>query len=339
MLAFAALLGAASLTFSGAQPQLAATGDQVYLVFGKGDVISVARSMDAGNTFGAPTALPVHGRLALGMRRGPRIAATPRAVLVTAVAGARGGGADGDIQLFRSADGGATWAPAAVINDVPGAAREGLHGLAANAAGVVVIAWLDLRGPGTRIYSATSRDHGATWSPDVLAYESPSGTVCQCCHPSVAVDDRGRIAIMFRNSLDGNRDMYVVRSSDGRTFAPARRLGTESWALNACPMDGGSVNLAGDEIIATWRRDDAVFLTTDTAPERRLATGRDPVIAFAGGHQDIAWAALTGVELMRDGAAPMPLGVGRFPSIVALATTTVVAWEDRGSITVRSLPR
>jgi hypothetical protein len=339
VLALATLLGAASLAFSGVQPQLAATGDQVYLVFGKGDIISVARSQDAGTTFGAPTALPAQGRLALGMRRGPRIAATPRSVLVAAIAGARGGGADGDIQLLRSTDSGATWAPAIVINDVPGAAREGLHAMAANAAGVVVIAWLDLRAPGTRIYTAASRDHGATWSPDVLAYESPSGSVCQCCHPSVAVDDRGRIAIMFRNSLDGNRDMYVVRSGDGRTFTAARRLGTESWALNACPMDGGSVNLAGDDVVATWRRDDAVFLTTDTVPERRLATGRDPVVAVAGAHHDIAWAAPSGVELMRDGAAPMPLGTGRFPSIVALETKTVVAWEDRGSITVRSLPR
>lgn len=339
MLAFAALLGAASLTFSGAQPQLAATGDQIYLVFGKGDVISVARSTDAGGTFGTPVALPVQGRLALGMRRGPRIAATPRAVLVAAVAGTRGGGADGDIQLFRSTDGGATWAQPVVINDVPGAAREGLHAMGANGAGVVVIAWLDLRATGTRIYTATSRDHGATFAPDVLAYESPSGTVCQCCHPSVAIDDRGRIAIMFRNSLDGNRDMYVVRSSEGRTFTPARRLGTESWALDACPMDGGSVTLAGDEVLATWRRDDAVFLTTDGVPERRLATGRDPVVAVAGRHQDIAWAAPSGVELMRDGAEPMALGPGRFPALIALETKTVVAWEGKGSITLRVLPR
>jgi hypothetical protein len=339
VLAVATILGAASLVFAGVQPQLAAAGDQLYLVFGKGDAVSVARSTDAGTTFGEPVALPVRGRLALGMRRGPRIAATPRAVLVTAITGVRGGGADGDVQLFRSTDGGATWTPALVINDVPGAAREGLHAMAANEAGLVVVAWLDLRAEGTRVYTATSRDHGATWSPDVVAYQSPSGTVCECCHPSVAVDARGRIAVMFRNSLDGNRDMYVVRSSDGRTFSPAGRLGTESWSLNACPMDGGSVSLAGNGVVATWRRDDAVFLTTDAVPERKLATGRDPVIAVAGAHQDIAWAGAAGVELLRDGAAPLPLGAGRFPAVLAFDTRTVVAWEDKGSITVRSLPR
>ena len=60
---------------------------------------------------------------------------------------------------------------------------------------------------------------------------------------------------------------------------------------------------------------------------------------MAGAHQDIAWAGAAGVELLRDGAAPLPLGAGRFPAVLAFDTRTVVAWEDKGSITVRSLPR
>ena len=82
-----------------------------------------------------------------------------------------------------------------------------------------------------------------------------------------------------------------------------------------------------------------MFLTTAAAPERKLATGRDPVVGGTGTNKDIAWAGPTGVELMRDGAAPLPLGAGRFPAVIALDARTVVAWEDKGSITVRSLPR
>ena len=44
------------------------------------------------------------------------------------------------------------------MNDVSGAAREGMHGLGANASGLVVVAWLDLREKGTRVYAAVSRD-------------------------------------------------------------------------------------------------------------------------------------------------------------------------------------
>ena len=48
----------AAVVFSGLQPQLAAVGDRVYLVFGQGDLVSVAGSSDGGNTFEKSTALP-----------------------------------------------------------------------------------------------------------------------------------------------------------------------------------------------------------------------------------------------------------------------------------------
>ena len=45
---------------------------------------------------------------------------------------------------------------------------------------------------------------------------------------------------MWRNSLDGARDMFVSESRDGgRTFSNARKLGSGTWPLKACPMDGG----------------------------------------------------------------------------------------------------
>src|SRR5687768_12776708 len=92
--AVAVVLATAAPTssFPGVQPQLTAVGDRVYLAFGRADTISVARSDDRGETFGTPTRLPVSGRLSLGMHRGPRVAVTSSTVLVTAVAGAKGGG-------------------------------------------------------------------------------------------------------------------------------------------------------------------------------------------------------------------------------------------------------
>jgi hypothetical protein len=306
---FVTVVTAAAVVFSGTQPQMAATRDRVYLTFGKGDGISVARSMDGGRTFDSPSALPVAGKLALGMRRGPRIAATGSAVLVTAVIGARGGGADGDVLLYRSTDDGATWASPVVINDVAGSAREGMHAMA------------------------------STWAPDALVYASPSGSVCECCHPSVATDEEGRVAIMFRNHVDGHRDMFVARSADGRTFTPATKLGTGSWALSACPMDGGSLAFGPDGVVSAWRREDRVFLSTATTPEQRLGIGRDPVLARHGVHQDLAWSTLDGVQLVRDGGAPTSPGRGRFPSLVALANQTLIAWEHEGHVVVQSIAR
>ena len=145
MFTAAVFAASASIVVSGVQPQLAAIGDRVYLVFGQGDLISIVRSSDGGETFDTPSVLPRPGKLALGMRRGPRIAVTSDAVLVAAVAGAKGGGADGDVLLYRSTDRGVTWTAPVAINDVPGSAREGLHAIVASPTGLVVVAWLDLR--------------------------------------------------------------------------------------------------------------------------------------------------------------------------------------------------
>src|SRR5689334_7994411 len=86
---------AAVASFAGLQPQLAAGGGAIYLTFATGNVVSVARSTDAGASFTAPVALPAAGVLSLGKHRGPRVAATAQAVVVAAIAGAKGGGADG----------------------------------------------------------------------------------------------------------------------------------------------------------------------------------------------------------------------------------------------------
>lgn len=340
MLVLTLIAVATTLGWVGTQPQLATSGAETYLAFGQGSTITVVRSTDEGQSFDAPSEIHVTGRMALGMRRGPRIAATPDAVVVTAVVGARGGGADGDVVMYRSTDAGRSWSTATPINDVAGSAREGLHGMAANTAGLVVVTWLDLRQKGTRLYAAVSRDHGATWAPDVLVYASPSGSVCECCHPSVDVTDAGEIVVMFRNSVEGNRDMYAARSRDGRTFDAAVKLGTGTWPLQGCPMDGGAVVLAPDGVVAAWRREDGVFLTTAAGPEQRLGTGRDAVVGQVGATQEVAWSGTDGVVLWRAGrATTTTLGAGRFPSLIAFPRHTLVTWEDKGRVHVRTLPR
>jgi hypothetical protein len=328
-----------AIVLAGVQPQLAAVGDSVFVVFGQGDTISVARSTDGGETFRPAVALPAAGRLSLGMRRGPRIAGTTQALLVSAVAGTKGGGADGDVVLYRSTDGGGTWTTPVAINDEAGSAREGLHAMASTPAGLVVLAWLDLRQGGTRIYATVSRDHGRTWASDALVYASPDGAVCECCHPSIAIGANGQIAVMFRNNLGGNRDMYVARSSDAVTFAPPAKLGTGSWALNACPMDGGAITFDREDIVAIWRRENQVYLSTSAVPEQLVGPGRDPVVSQFEDRRDLAWSAPEGVRLSRGDSAPVSLGPGRFPSVLALADRTVVAWEHQGQAMVTTLRR
>ena len=124
----ALLLAAAS---PGQQPQLAHDGNRTFLVVARDHQVAVMRSSDAGRTFASASTIAIEGAMAAGMHRGPRVAVTNTAVLVAAIVGAQGGGKDGDVVLYRSTDEGATWSAPLVVNDVPAAAREGLHGMAA----------------------------------------------------------------------------------------------------------------------------------------------------------------------------------------------------------------
>lgn len=282
--------------------------------------------------------------LAVGRHRGPRVTILKDAILVSAVVGekvstsphAHGLPADGNITVWRSEDHGKTWSRSGIVNDVPGAAREGFHAIAQDAAGHLTAVWLDLRAKGTQLYTSRSADGGHSWSKNVLAYASPSGTICQCCAPSAAVDPNGHIAVMWRNVLDGARDMYVA-SAEGMGFGPARKLGTGTWKLDACPMDGGAVALDQGHLTSVWRREGDVYRADPGKPEQRIGTGKDIAAASTPSGLYVAWSKGAGLEILAPHAsAPVPLAArGGFVNLAALPDGSVLAaWEADGSIFV-----
>jgi hypothetical protein len=274
------------------QPQVAVSKDgTVHLVFGVGETVQYARSTDGGQTFSKPGEAFRVSNMPLGRRRGPRVVAVEGAVVVTAIGGQQGKGRDGDVEAWRSIDGGKSWSGPVRVNDVAASAREGLHAMAAGPDGAVWCTWLDLREKQMEIYAAKSTDGGATWSSNICVYRSPDGHVCECCHPSIAVDRNG-VHVMFRNWLDGNRDMYVATSKDGgQSFSDATKLGLGVWKLDACPMDGGM--LASGEngtLVTVWRRDKQVFYaSTAGGKEQLLGTGEQPWVSSSPSGPIIVW--------------------------------------------------
>jgi hypothetical protein len=290
------------------------------------------------------------GALALGRHRGPRVTILPDSILISAVAGqavsqdahAHGLPEKGDLTVWRSVDGGKTWSRTGLINDTPGAAGEGLHAIAADASGRnLFAAWLDLRAKGTQLYGARSTDGGRTWSKNLLVYSSPDGTICQCCDPSVAIDARGHIDVMFRNALAGSRDLYLAESADGLSFSQPRKLGNGTWKLNACPMDGGGIALDHGQIVTAWRRDRNIFLDRPGAPETSLGEGKDVAITAGAKGVWIAFAGEQGIEVISPVAkAPTKISEsGGFPALAALPDgSAIAAWEQNGSIRIEKLP-
>ncbi len=314
LLLTAAALSAAPVEFPhAAQPQLAATADgRVWLAFGRDKEIFVARSDDAGATFATPVRVAALPSLLLGKRRGPRIVASGDRITVTAMAG--------ELYALHSKDAGRTWAGPVRINDVPRSAREGLNGLAVAPDGHLFTTWLDLRGERTQLFGAGSSDGGATWSVNRLVYRAPAGsTVCECCHPSAEFNGRGDLVVMWRNGIDGARDMWsATRPAGAEDFGRAAKIGEGTWILKACPMDGGMVFAERNAFATIWQRDGAVYLARPGEPEKQLAKGVQPVAATTATRSLAVWQQGLDLWTASLGAASVPrllAAKARFPAL------------------------
>jgi hypothetical protein len=293
------------------QPQIACAAD--------GSIhVAYSRSSDSGETFTPIVEAFRCPNLSLGMRRGPRIALVGTTPVITAIGGPQGKGRDGDLQAWQMNAQSGSWSGPIPVSDAPASAREGLHGMAAGPDGSLWCTWLDLRSGKTEIYAARSTDSGTNWGTNQLVYRSPGGSVCECCHPSIAVDLAGKVSILFRNSLGGNRDMYLTTSANGKQFSPAKKLGTGTWKLNACPMDGGMLSVDDKERLYTvWRRDKQPWLA---------ATAAGPIVVWTNRREGDLW--------MQSPKSKEPTKLAadaRDPVVVTVPgkDRAVVCWEGR----------
>ena len=348
LMALVASLGPMGPDAPAHEPQMVTHGSIVMMTFGAGKQIYFSASSNGGETFSDPVKVAVGAVIPLTRHRGPRLALAGGAIVITAVTGktlsdgphAHGLPTDGDLIAWRSVDGGKSWSKGVVVNDVPGAPTEGLHALTSDGKGNLFAAWLDKRsGKGTKLYGARSTD-GVHWSKNVLIYDSPEGTICECCHPSAAIDADGQILVMWRNWLGGARDMYLATSRDGVTFSKPAKLGEGSWQLNACPMDGGGLLTAGKQVATGWRRGEQVYIDEPGQAEKLMGTGKDVAIAVSHDKVYAIWTNSGAIVAWTAGKSTEVAKSGAFPALTGLADGGVLAaWEENGSIVTRRLAK
>lgn len=322
---FAAPVDILPAGFDGAsQPQVSLDAQGgVHVAFGKDHSVYYVRSPD-GTRWSAPALVGTLPKLALGLRRGPRITASPGKVLVTAISHE-----DGDLHAWTSTDGKA-WTEQSALNAAPNSAREGLHALASDGVGNVALTWLDLRTGKMSLWAKFSSDGGQRWTDDRLVYASPEGPICQCCAPAVAFASDGRIGFLWRNLRQGARDLYLSETIDGKSFTQARKLGQGTWLLNACPMDGGSLAYGPDgKSHPVWKRERTLFASDDLATEAKLAQpAAQAVTAYAGGIPVTLWEANGSLMMQRGDAAPQTYARGgKFASLQGRGPIAALAFE------------
>lgn len=276
--------------------------DNLHLVYGSGDSIMYTHSSDKGQTFSNPLLISILPKLAAAHTRGPQIAATTKGLMVVAC------NSQGDIFSYNKTGSG-NWKQAGKVNDVDTIANENLMALGADGQNAFAV-WLDLReNKQNKIYGAKSIDGGTTWSKNTLVYASPDTTVCECCKPSVVVNGN-KVYVMFRNWLQGNRDLYLIQSTDaGSTFAEAKKLGNGSWKLKGCPMDGGGLAVSDNEEIHTvWRRKGKIYASIPGKTEKEIGEGKGCTLTTVNGKPFYAWTENGQVVVINPGGKKTVLG-------------------------------
>jgi len=191
-----------------------------------------------------------------------------------------------------------------------------------------------------KIYLASSPDGGKTWSKSKMIYRSPDGSVCECCKPSIISDNDGNITVMFRNNVDGSRDLHFTKSVDGgETFSIPEKLGSGTWKINGCPMDGGDliVNNRG-ELYTIWKRKGDIFMSNSSSSEEKIGSGKSPSISANDQTTYVVFSQGEDIILTTtDNSSPTKIGTGSSPKVIALKNGAIYFWVNTDGINFKKV--
>lgn len=313
----------------GQMPAIAKDNQQnIHLVYGSGDSILYTFSNNKGSSFASPQLVAILPGLVDYATRGPQITAIGNGLAVIAV------NKQGNIFSYVK-NGTGKWTKTSKVNDTDTTNKEGFLGLSSDGQHTLFAIWLDVRGTHhNQVYGARSLDGGKSWQKNILIYASPDGHVCECCKPSVAMQGNN-VSVMFRNWLQGNRDLYLIQSTDaGQTFGKAQKLGRGSWQLNACPMDGGGLTINSQGTIETvWRRENTIYACEPDRAEKALGEGKGCSIETVNGKNIYAWSANGSVTCLLPDGTTKVIGKGSLPLLKSVSNNEAVCvWENNKHI-------
>ncbi len=257
--------------------------DNVYIAWHEANVQKFSRSTDGGATYAAAQSLD-SARRGIGSD-----ITTDKQGNVYFFYPTTDGANPAQVRMLKSADGGATFAPAVVVAPLNDRFDFAIPAMEVRRAFIYVSADTDLTsGPfANRIYATwtdttaaesgvpannharivvgRSSDGGATWNT-VLAHESADLNTVDRFHPWLKVDEVGRVHVVFYDTrINGDRtgvDLYYSRSDDGGvTFTTPTRLSTVKSPNIDDDFEWGDYN--GLDIVL----DTAIAIYTDNRDE------------------------------------------------------------------------
>lgn len=138
------------------------------------------------------------------------------------------------------APGARAFSPVRNLNHKP---SEG-YSLAAGGSGAVTASFLS-----GKVYTMTSADGGGMFSD--YGELNPLIDPCKCCTTSTTYGPDGRLALIYREESNNERDIYLVLT-DRNGQQTRTRISETPWKLEACPMTYFTIRGTPAGYIAAW---------------------------------------------------------------------------------------
>ncbi|MHC5066377.1 MAG: hypothetical protein ACYTG5_20675 [Planctomycetota bacterium] len=241
------------LSHDGAHPQIAASGDSVYMTWRSsllgGNEIYFNRSLDRGVTW-LPAAIPLDSELTSGSSGSPKIVALGKTVYVTWWSFRNALAAD--IYFNRSLDGGLTWLSSEIRLDSD-SPREGHSAFPkiATSGDSVYVTWRDKRNDLPNIYFNRSLDRGLTWLPSDIRLDTDLPVAGNAIDPQIATSGES-VYVTWMKQSNGFLDIYFNRSLDRGTTWMTTDIRLDSDLPGAGNSNNPQIAASGDSVFVTW---------------------------------------------------------------------------------------
>lgn len=190
-----------------------------------------------------------------------------------------------DVQLARSADGGASWSAPWTVNTDGTPTEHGFASLWPAARDAAGIAWLDGRNTGGDAHAGHDGHHGGggamTLRSAVFAADGTrrdeaelDASTCDCCQTDVVVAAGVPLLAYRDRTADEVRDILITRRTGDGWSAP-RAVHADGWRMPACPVNGPAAAAHGGEVAVAW------YSEGSGAPVVSLARSSDGGATFA----------------------------------------------------------
>ncbi|HEV3339951.1 MAG TPA: sialidase family protein [Pirellulales bacterium] len=222
------------------------SGGTIHLVCDSPDGPRYLRSVDGGRTFSSPLEIVDQDSQRPGLQFNVWDLAVSPGGIVHVALGTNAWKLKLPLEewgfFYTRLDRGATsFAPLVNVNRKP---SEGFS-LAADEKGNVAACWL-----ADKLYANVSHDNGASFGPIVEI--DASFNPCNCCTTSSTYAADGRLAILYREETNDERDMFLALWNQDGGEVTRTKISKTPWKIDACPMTYYAVATTADGFAAAW---------------------------------------------------------------------------------------